>query len=77
MERAEVFAILCRILEKQGQTANIPESALLRGIGFKSLDFSELALRVELRIGRSLSFDAKRLRQLATVKDILDFFQEA
>ena len=43
------------------------DAANLEEIGFRSLDFSELALRVEDEIGEELNFDAPELRQIATV----------
>ena len=49
----------------------------MREIGFRSLDFSELALRVEQARGRELDFDAARLRAIERVVDILDFFAPA
>ena len=52
------------------------DSALLRDIGFRSLDFSELALRVEDEIGRELNFDAPGLRQIETVADVLEFLDQ-
>jgi acyl carrier protein len=50
---------------------------VLREVAFRSLDFSELALRVEQSVGRELNFDAGRLRGIRTVGDVLDFFQDA
>ena len=49
----------------------------LDGIGFRSLDFSELALRVETTSGVTLTFDAAPLRAIRTVDDVLDFLQAA
>lgn len=48
----------------------------LRQVGFRSLNFSELALRVEDEIGVELNFDAVKLRRVATVGDVLDFMEE-
>ena len=50
---------------------------ILSDVGFRSLDFSELALRVERKVGNELSFDAVALREIRTVKDVLDFLEEA
>ena len=77
MERTRVAALMRQILKKQGRDADIGEELVLRDLGFRSLDFSELALRIEQEIGRELNFDAGRLRQIRTVGDVLDFFQEA
>ena len=48
----------------------------LRDIGFRSLDFSELALRVEDEIDEELNFEAAGLRQIATVGDVLNLLTE-
>ena len=49
----------------------------MQEIGFRSLDFSELALRVERSVDRELSFNAASLRQIRTLRDVLDFLSEA
>ena len=48
-----------------------PEMALA-DLGFRSLDFSELALRLEERLGRELNFGGGELRRLVTVGDVVD-----
>jgi acyl carrier protein len=77
MTREEIHAELAAVRATQGKTKPVSESASLREIGFRSLDFSELALRVEDRIKRELNFDAPRLRAIETVGDALDFLEEA
>jgi acyl carrier protein len=77
MERGRVAALMQQILKKQGREAAVADDTVLREVGFRSLDFSELALRIEQETGRELNFDAGRLRQIRTVGDVLDFFQEA
>lgn len=77
MGREEILKTMTAILRKQGKDAPPSEGATLREVGFRSLDFSELALRVEMASGKSLSFDAGKLRQVQTVKDVLDFFIDA
>jgi len=64
---------MAEVLAGQGKT--LPEDDLtdLRLIGFRSLDFSELALRVEDEVGVELNFDAPDLRRIGTVGDVLDF----
>lgn len=42
-------------------------------IDFHSLEFSEVALHVEDTIGKELNFDARPMREVATVGDLLDF----
>lgn len=65
------------ILARQARAPTGAEDAALREIGFRSLDFSELALRVEDELGRELNFDAPTLRAITTVGDVLDFFEQA
>ncbi len=77
MDRSQILGILNELLVRQGKTATAGEDALLAGIGFRSLDFSELALRVELAAGRTLTFDAAPLRAIRTVRDVVDFFENA
>ena len=68
---------MTEILLRQGKGPLDDESAALRDVGFRSLDFSELALRVELARGNELNFGAAELRSIATVGDVLDFFEAA
>jgi acyl carrier protein len=75
--RDEVRALMNEILGRQGKSCVKDESESLRAIGFRSLDFSELALRVERHIGYEINFDASRLRAISSVRDALDFFEEA
>jgi acyl carrier protein len=78
MERALVVEVMQSILERQGKGApDLNESSGLREIGFRSLDFSELCLRVEETIGRELNFDASTLRTINTVQDVCDFILQA
>jgi acyl carrier protein len=77
MQRAEILTLFREILARQGKAANFAEDAELAAIGFRSLDFSELALRVEMGAGVTLTFDAAPLRAIRTVKDVLDFLQTA
>ena len=64
------------VMTAQGRTLPADDAAQLREIGFRSLDFSELALRVEDETGEELNFDAPGLRRIATVGDVLDFLVE-
>lgn len=77
MHRSEILTLLKEILARQGKTAEFAEDAELAAIGFRSLDFSELALRVEMAAGVTLTFDAAPLRAIRTVKDVLDFLATA
>ena len=77
MERDRILVLMQQILERQGRATPLTAGSPLRDIGFRSLDFSELALRVEQSLGRELNFDAARLRQIRTVGDVLEFFRDA
>ena len=67
--------MMAAVLTKQGKGLPAAEDADLQDIGFRSLDFSELALRVEDEVGEELNFDAPGLRQIRTVGDVLDFIE--
>jgi acyl carrier protein len=77
MQRTQILELFNSILARQGKTPVADESASLRDVGFRSLDFSELALRVERAVGRELNFDAALMRSIATVADVLNFFENA
>lgn len=64
------------VLAAQGKELPDDDSVDLRDIGFRSLDFSELALRIEDEIGEELNFDAAGLRQVQSVGDVLDLLTE-
>lgn len=76
MERSRIRDLMGEILTARGETPPTDESTELRSLGFRSLDFSELALRVEDETGTELNFDAPGLRSIATVGDVLDFLQD-
>lgn len=77
MERAEILSIMNAIMIKKGRAELSDETQSTRDANFRSLDFSETALRIETKIGRELTFDAASMRRIETVKDVLDFFEEA
>ena len=77
MQRNEIFELMNKIQEKRSRGRINDDEAELSEVGFRSLDFSELALRVEKSVGSELSFDAVTLREIRTVKDVLDFLEEA
>lgn len=76
LTRDAVRQLMTDVLAKQGKSLPDDDGALLDTIGFRSLDFSELALRVEDEIGEELNFDAPGLRSIATVGDVLDFIDQ-
>lgn len=73
LSRADVRHMMAEVLAKQGTQLPDQEDAQLAQVGFRSLDFSELALRVEDEVGYELNFDAPGLRSIQTVGDVLDF----
>jgi acyl carrier protein len=77
MNKESLREIMNGILKRKG----LPEAAVdteeLRAVGFRSLDFSEMALRVEKEAGRELNFDAALMRSIRTVGDVLSFFEHA
>lgn len=76
LSRDAIRTMMADVLQAQGKPMPEDDSADLEGIGFRSLDFSELALRVEDEIGDELNFDAPELRQIATISDVLDFLEQ-
>ena len=77
MDRAAILGLMKDVLLRQGKSDAFDEDAALQDIGFRSLDFSELALRVEIASDTTLDFDAAPLREIATVRDVLDFMEQA
>lgn len=76
LNRSRIRDLMEEVLAARGETLPADESTELRSLGFRSLDFSELALRVEDETGTELNFDAPGLRRIATVADVLDFLQD-
>jgi acyl carrier protein len=74
MEREEVLQIINLVLANKGRTYASDDETPLREAGLRSLDFSEVALRVEDKIGRELNFEGSAMRRITTVKDVIDFF---
>lgn len=76
LSRDQIRSLMAEVLAAQGKELPADDTADLEGLGFRSLDFSELALRVEDEIGDELNFDAPGLRQIQTVGDVLDFLEQ-
>jgi acyl carrier protein len=74
--REHVKSLMAAVVAVHGHSMPDDESTDLRDIPFRSLDFSELALRVEDEIGRELNFDAPGLRSIRTVSDVLDLLDQ-
>lgn len=75
--RATIRKMLDEILKRQGKAPTASEADRLQSVGFRSLDFAELALRVESAANRPLQFEAGMLRTIETVRDVLDFMEHA
>lgn len=75
LSRTRIRQLLSDVLEAHGLSRSPDESEPLDGIGFRSLHFAELALRVEDDVGTELNFDAPQMRAIETVGDVLDFFE--
>ncbi|MFC6707885.1 phosphopantetheine-binding protein [Flexivirga alba] len=76
LSRDHVRSMMGEVLAAQGKELPADDSTRLDGIGFRSLDFSELALRVEDELDTELNFDAPELRSVETVSDVLDFIDQ-
>lgn len=77
MDRSEILSLMNMVMAKRGRSKITNEDLTTRQANFRSLDFSEVALRIETKIGRELAFDAASMRRIEKVKDVLDFFAEA
>jgi len=77
MNRSEILKVVNTVMTKRGRPEIVSEDQGTRDANFRSLDFSETALRIENMIGRELAFDAASMRRIKTVKDVIDFFEEA
>ena len=75
LSREQVRSMMAEVLEAQGKELPEGDDTLLTEIGFRSLDFSELALRVEDELDTELNFDAPGLRSIETVGDVLTFIE--
>lgn len=76
LSRDQVRSMMAEVLSAQGKELPANDDAQLSEIGFRSLDFSELALRVEDELDTELNFDAPGLRSIETVGDVLTFIEQ-
>ncbi len=76
LSRDQVRTMMGEVLTAQGKQLPADDATRLDSIGFRSLDFSELALRVEDELDTELNFDAPELRSIETVSDVLDFIDQ-
>jgi acyl carrier protein len=77
MDRGEVLNKINLVLANKGLPPASDTDAPLRDAGFRSLDFSEVALRLEDEIGHELNFEAAAMRRISTISDVIDFFVKA
>jgi acyl carrier protein len=71
----EIIEVINIVLVKRGKESIETNLEInLRTHGFRSMDFSEVALRLEDRAGRELNFDAQQMRAITTFADVVDFF---
>ena len=76
LPRERVLALMKSMLDREGVASDsLSPTTDLTSIGFRSLDFSELALRVEKESGAAFDFDAVGLRTIETVGDVLDYLE--
>lgn len=76
LSRDQIRDMMAEVLVTKGKELPEDESTDLETFGFRSLDFSELALRVEDELDEELNFDAPGLRSIRTVADVLDFLEQ-
>jgi acyl carrier protein len=77
MSRDDILAQFGSLLDRRGLTGDYTPETQLSDIGFRSLDFSELSIRIEEQHGQDLNFDAALLRRIETVDDVIRFFEVA
>jgi acyl carrier protein len=77
MEREEVLSTINLVLANKGLEPASDDDTPMRDAGFRSLDFSEVALRLEDKLGHELNFEASAMRTITTIKDVIDFFVQA
>lgn len=76
LKRPRLREMMAEVLAAHDKELPDDEDVELSTIPFRSLDFSELALRVEDECGEELNFDAPGLRRIRTVSDVLDFLEQ-
>lgn len=75
LDAQAILAELQSMYRRRGHDGEITPATALADLGFRSLDFSELALRLEGRIGSELNFGAAELRRVEYVSDVVGFFE--
>src|SRR5687768_12049767 len=77
MERQHVLELVNQVLTNQGKQPAKDDATPMADTGFRSLDFSQVALRIEDELERELNFSAAAMRRITTIRDVIDFFVEA
>jgi acyl carrier protein len=77
IQRDEILSLINQVLKKNDKPPVKDEAIAVRDAGFRSLDFSEVALRIEDMVDRELPFEAATMRRIATIRDVVDFFEQA
>ena len=73
-----VIEELSSLYRSRGDTSAVTAQSSLRELGFRSIDFAALALRVEERAGREIDFStASLVEDLDDVEDLQRFFRAA
>jgi acyl carrier protein len=73
-----VLEELSALYRSRGEAHAVTAESSLHTLGFRSLDFAALALRIEDRVGREIDFSsAALLEDLDDVGDLQRFFRSA
>jgi acyl carrier protein len=65
---------LRKLQARRSATTSFDETTQLSAIGFRSIDFAELALEIEDKQGHELDFEQGDLGRIETVGDVVGFF---
>lgn len=77
MKRTNIIKLIQAIIARSGAPCPaLTDKSDLRQVGFRSLDFAELCLRVERELGRELNLGAGFIRRIQTVGDVCDLLEE-
>ena len=77
MERQQILDLVNQVLTNQGKQPVRDDETPMAEVGFRSLDFSQVALRIEDELERELNFSAAAMRRITTIRDVIDFFVQA
>jgi acyl carrier protein len=77
MEREEILELINRVLANREKGPVPDDETPIADVGFRSLDFSEVALRIEDEVEHELNFSAASMRRITTIRDVIDFLISA